>query len=128
MDFPGGRSPLFRKINSDSRKQSMEVRAAHLHAENRRRADLFNRPVMVDSAMDIMLTALIAHEQGTGLTRTAAAMANRLARATAEPIIADLVAARLLRNGDDADGITLTPLGVDLMREFVDWKHPHLPS
>ena len=126
MDFPGGRSPLLRKMNSDAHKQSMEVRAARLHAENRRRADLFNRPVMADSVMDIMLTALIAHEQGTSLTRTAAAMANHLARAAAEPIIADLVAARLLTNGDGAERIVLTQLGVDLMREFVDWKHRHL--
>jgi len=125
MDFPGGRLPSLRKTHSDTQKHSMEIRAARLHAESRRRADLFNRPVMTDSAMDIMLTALIAHEQGTGLTRTAAAMANRLGRIAAEPIITDLVAARLLEAGDVADRIILTPLGVDLMREFVGWKHPH---
>lgn len=128
MDFPGGRLPSLRKPHSGTQKQSMEIRAARLHAESRRRADLFNRPVMADNAMDIMLTALIAHEQGTDLTRTAAAMANRLGRTAAEPIIADLVAARLLTNGDRADRILLTQLGVDLMREFVDWKHPHVPS
>lgn len=128
MDFSGGRMPPFRKTHTDAQKPNMETRAAHLHAENRRRAELFNRPVMADSAMDIMLTALIAHEQGTGLTRTAAAMANRLGHTAAEPIIADLITARLLANGAEADRIVLTQLGVDLMREFVDWKCPHVLS
>lgn len=125
MDFPGGRLSRLHTPSGDTQKHSIEVRAARLHAENRRRAELFNRPVMADSAMDVMLTALIAHEQGTRLTRTAVAMANRLCRTAAEPIIADLVAARLLEGGECVDHVRLTKLGVDLMREFVGWKHPH---
>lgn len=125
MDFSGGR--LSRPLAScdEAPKASIEARATRLHAENRRRAELFNRPIMADSAMNIMLTALIAHEQGTRLTRTAAAMANRLNRDDAEPIIADLVAGRLLEKGDGTDQVRLTPLGVDLMREFVSGKHRH---
>lgn len=98
---------------------SLERRAAELHALSRRRTDLFNRPVMADTAMDIMLTALIAHEQGTVLTRLSAAMANRLPLASADSMIEELIGARLLRHGDRRDQINPTQLGVDLMREFV---------
>ncbi|MGD9810980.1 MAG: hypothetical protein AB7U35_06540 [Sphingobium sp.] len=74
---------------------------------------------MADPVMDIMLTALIALEQGTVLTRTSAAMANRLSIASAETLIDDLVSARLLQKGARRDHISLTPLGSELMREFV---------
>ncbi len=123
MDFPGGRLSRPRASCDEAPKTSIEARASRLHAENRRRAELFNRPVMADNAMNIMLTALIAHEQGTRLTRTAAAMANRLERKDAEPVMADLVAGRLVEKGDGTDLVRLTPLGVDLMREFVSGKH-----
>ncbi len=97
---------------------SFEHAAADLHASNRRRAELFNHPVMADKVMDIMLTALIAHEQQTVLTRLAAAMANRLGLSEAERIIEELASARLLeaRSGDQ---IRLTLLGADLMRDYV---------
>ena len=97
----------------------IEFRAAQLHAANRRRNELFNQSVMADSAMDIMLTALIAREQGTALTRTAAAMANRLGISAADQIIEDLIAARLLQRGERRDHISMTHMGAELMRQFV---------
>lgn len=97
----------------------IERRAADLHAVSRRRADLFNQAVMADSAMDIMLTALIAHEQGTALTRLTAAMANRLTTARADLIIDELIAARLMTRAEQGAQIGLTQLGVEKMREYV---------
>lgn len=98
---------------------SFEHAAAELHASNRRRADLFTHPVMADKVMDIMLTALIAHEQQTVLTRMATAMANRLGLSDADHIIDELISARLLE-GRTGDRIGLTPLGADLMRDYVN--------
>jgi predicted transcriptional regulator len=105
---------------ADSQEKSMEHRAAELHAANRRRADLFNQSVMADQSMDIMLTALIALEQGTVLTRAAAAMANRISMALAESITDELISARLMQRGERRDQIMLTQLGADLMREYVN--------
>ena len=102
----------------DDRGDSFEHAAADLHASNRRRADLFNHPVMADKVMDIMLTALIAHEQQTVLTRMAAAMANRLGLSEAERIMDELISARLME-GRTGDQVRLTPLGADLMRDYV---------
>ncbi len=98
----------------------MEHRAAYLHAANRRRADLFNHSVMADRSMDVMLTALIALEQGTVLTRAAAAMANRLSMAEAEALTDQLITARLMQRGERRDQILLSQLGADLMREYVN--------
>jgi len=96
-----------------------EYLAADLHAANRRRADLFRHAVMADKVMDIMLTALIAHEQGTVLTRKAAAMANRLTAEEAEALIAGLTDARLLEDGPAPGRIRLTATGVDRMRDYI---------
>jgi len=96
-----------------------EYIAADLHAANRRRAELFRQAVMADRVMDVMLTALIAHEQGTVLTRRAAAMANRLPIEDASALIGDLIEARFLEAGDAADQIKLTELGVDRMRDYI---------
>lgn len=130
MGYSGDRlDRLARSLKSEAKEDSrmapqtdnlsLERRAAELHAFSRCRTDLFNRPVMADTAMDIMLTALIAHEQGTVLTRLSAAMANRLPLASADSVIEELINARLLRRGDRRDQINPTQLGVDLMREFV---------
>ena len=96
-----------------------ERRAVQLHVLNRRRSDLFNQSIMVDAVMDLMLTALIAHEQGTSLSRTAASMANRLPSNDADAIFDDLIAARLLKRGDTQQHISLTDLGARLMKEYV---------
>lgn len=98
---------------------NFEHLAADLHAASRRRADLFRQSIMADKAMDIMLTALIAHEQGTVLTRKAAGMANRLATPEVEHLIRDLMAARLLQGGDAPDQIRLTGPGVERMRDYI---------
>ncbi|MGE4429581.1 MAG: hypothetical protein AB7E05_02440 [Sphingobium sp.] len=93
--------------------------AADMHAANRRRAELFGQAIMADRVMDIMLTALIAHEQGTVLTRKAAGMANRLAAPEAGRLVRDLIEARLLRDGPAPDQIVLTATGVDRMRDYI---------
>lgn len=96
-----------------------EQLAADLHAANRRRTDLFRHPVMADRVMDIMLTALIAHEQGTVLTRKAAGMANRLTEPETERLIRDLGMAGLLQDGAAPDQICLTGTGVARMRDYL---------
>ena len=93
--------------------------AVELHRANRRRRELFNHDVMADAPMDIMLTALIAREQNSVLTRQAAAMANGIAHVHADAVIDDLIIIRLLTAGNRRDEIGLTQLGADLMREFV---------
>jgi len=96
-----------------------EYLAADLHAANRRRTELFRHAVMADKVMDIMLTALIAHEQGTALSRKAVAMANRLPVEEADGLIAALAGARLLETGTMSDRIGLTAAGVERMREYL---------
>jgi predicted transcriptional regulator len=104
---------------ADRKDETMEVRAARLHASNRQRSDLFNHKVMADRVMDIMLTALIAQEQGTVLTRMAAAMANRIHVSEAESIIEALIEARFLQRGEGRDHVRLTDPGYRLMQEYV---------
>jgi|GEM_PF-7000378 len=97
----------------------LEEQAVKLHDFNRRRTELFNHEVMSDRVMDIMLTALIACEQGTVLTRTAVAMANRMHLSEAESIINDLVNARFMQRGEGRDHTRLTDHGHKLMQEYV---------
>jgi len=97
----------------------LEELAVKLHTLNRKRTELFNNEVMSDRVMDIMLTALIACEQSTVLTRTAAAMANRIHLSEAESIINDLVNARFMQRGEGRDHICLTDHGHKLMQEYV---------
>jgi len=117
-DFASPAEQRAGSIGDDRSAFSFEHAAAQLHASNRRRADLFKHPVMADDVMAVMLTALIADEQNTPLTRTMVAMANRLDAKEAERIIGDLVDARLLemRAGDR---VGLTSLGTDQMRDYV---------
>lgn len=104
--------------------KELERRAVNLHAASRRRADYFNRPVMADRAMDIMLTAFIAHQQGTVLTRATAAMANRIAAPVAEQIIDELLASNLLQRGSGPTDIRITSFGAELMSKFVENSEP----
>lgn len=104
--------------DDDRRGFSFEHAAAAIHASNRRRSDLFGHPVMADAVMDIMLTALIAHEQDTVLTLMAAAMANRISLVDAERIVDDLASARLLERRAGHD-VGLTRQGVNQMRDYV---------
>lgn len=97
----------------------LEQLAVKLHTLNRKRTELFNNEVMSDRVMDIMLTALIAYEQNTVLTRTAAAMANRMHLSEAESIIGDLINARFMQRGEGRDHIQLTDHGHKLMQEYV---------
>jgi hypothetical protein len=96
-----------------------ESLAVSMHAQSRRRADLFSNPVMADYPLDLMLTALIAHEQGTALSRRAAAMANRMDFAAADAVIAQLIEARLIEPHQERDPIRLSEHGADLMRKYL---------
>ncbi len=107
--------------------RTLEMRAAELHAASRRRSQIFGQPVMADAAMDIMLTGLIAHEQGTVLTRMSATMANCLSPVRGDAVIDDLIAARFMQRGERRDQIALTALGIDLMRQFVENERARTP-
>lgn len=96
-----------------------ESLAVRMHSQNRQRADLFSFPVMVDYPLDLMLTALIAHEQGTALSRRAAAMANRMDLVTADAVIDQLIDARLIETRQERDHIALSRHGADLMHKYL---------
>lgn len=107
---------------SDGKRNNgtVEEHAVRLHAASRRRSDLFGLAVMTDAPMDLMLTALIAHLQGTTVTRTAAAMANRLPLGNADTLIDELILGGLLRRGESRDHIVLALDGERLMTRFVN--------
>lgn len=104
---------------SPTGKAELEQLAAQLHMANRRRRELFNHEIMADRVMDIMLTVLIAQEQGTVLGRSAVAMANRLHPSEADRIIDALVQAHFLRHGTQGDSVRLTVRGHELMQDYV---------
>ncbi|MPT47082.1 MAG: hypothetical protein E2598_01520 [Sphingobium sp.] len=97
-----------------------EHAATALHAKGRMRADVFHHKIMVDSAMDVMLSALITHEQGIVLKKQAVAMANRLNSDEAAVIIGQLSVAGLLRVDTQSDQVMLTDQGVARMRRYVE--------
>jgi len=102
----------------------LENMAVRMHAQNRRRADLFSHPVMADYSLDLMLTALIAHEQGIALSRRAAAMANRMDLAAADAVIDQLIEARLIETHQERDHVSLSRHGADLMHKYLRAAEP----
>ncbi len=76
----------------------MTIPTMDLHVANSRRADLFRQAVMTDRVMDVMLTALIVHEQGRVLSQKAAAMAKHMPIEDVAAIVADLIEAALSRS------------------------------
>jgi predicted transcriptional regulator len=93
--------------------------AAKMHALNRRRAFHFNTPVMADSAMDVMLTVLIAQEQHVPISLNAIIMANRLQQDSCEKLLGDLASAGLLCRKGAEGAVRLTTKGLAQMQEYL---------
>lgn len=93
--------------------------ATRLHAASRKRAFLFNTPAMVDSAMDIMLSVLIAHQQNVPITHLAIAMANRLPQDKCEAFLESLALAGLVSHKGPGDTVRLTVKGLSQMQDYI---------
>jgi predicted transcriptional regulator len=93
--------------------------ATRLHALSRKRAFLFNTPAMADSAMDIMLSVLIAHQQNVQITHLAIAMANRLPQEKCEAFLEALALAGLISHKGPGNTVHLTVKGLDQMQDYI---------
>lgn len=93
--------------------------ATRLHALSRKRTFLFNTPPMADSAMDIMLSVLIAHQQNVQITHLAVAMANRLSQEKCEAFLEALALAGLVSHKGPGDTVRLTAKGLDQMQDYI---------
>ncbi|MBB6123139.1 hypothetical protein [Sphingobium subterraneum] len=113
----GAFTPLEEWPIAVTRSSAVEEKAARLHQLNRRRALHFNTLVMTDSAMDVMLTLLVGHEQGRAISRNALAMANLMTSGDADAVLAALDEADYIIASDG--GIRLSERGVSLMRGYV---------
>lgn len=98
--------------------------AADIHALNRHREEIFRHQVMADSALNIMLAALITHEQDVMLRRSAAAMASHISMEDAEPIFRQLTEAGLIEVDKMEDKIILTPQGAVRTRHYIQMMAP----
>lgn len=102
---------------------ALAAKATKLHALGRLRGELFLSTVMMDSAMDLMLSLLVGELQAKPVHDTTLAVANMLGRVETNLMIDKLVDAGLVRvasqNGDRRT-VALTPLGSARMRSFVN--------
>lgn len=99
-----------------------ELKATLLHRNNRRRALHFNAPVMADSAMDLMLTLFVGHEQRRVVDRVALAMLNSLTPVRADTLLSSLSEAGLTRIEGECWG--LTDRGARLMSAYLEFAAP----
>lgn len=97
----------------------LERQAALAHGRSRRRALHFNAPVLVDGAMDLMLSLVIAHETRRPVTVAALALANHIPTDRCTALLAELRQAGMV---DDAAAHqpVLSEKGLRLTREWLE--------
>jgi len=100
----------------------LEAKARRLLTLVRRRDDCFRRGVMVDGAMSVMLSLLLAELADISLTQANLALTNLLDGDEIERVVASLIHAGLIvETGANPDRRTvgLTPLGSARMRSYI---------
>lgn len=115
--FSGGEAD-----DSGSCTECLEMSAVRLHEANQRRILHFNSAVLADSAMDILVSLLIARLHRRPVTGTALAMANRIPPEKCVALLSELAQAGLVTGNGGQGPVDLTEQADRQLRAYLQQR------
>lgn len=118
-DTSGGAVPGSFAVDPSRDMHGQDAAALRLHAANRHRAAHFGAPVMADSAMDILLSLLLARSNARAPSVAALALAHGMTPDKCHDLIGQMVQAGLVLRAGDGASVRLSQRGERLLRDYL---------